>query len=152
MPGRKAFLRRRHVAAAATRRAVIDVIEARRAASGGAPPKAERMGSWTAERFRPQAGDPRRGRYRAAGRALQWLRGAGGPARAAPGPAAPNADVSRPARSRRSERTSPSEPEWTRNDTCGRYSSYSEGTTADNVSSPGPRTRRGYSEDSRNGA
>ena len=37
-------------------------------------------------------------------------------------------------------------------DTCGRYSGYSEDTTADNVSSPGPRTRRGYSKDSQNGA
>lgn len=37
-------------------------------------------------------------------------------------------------------------------DTCGCYSGYSEDTTADNVSSPGFRTRRGYSEDTQNGA
>jgi len=34
----------------------------------------------------------------------------------------------------------------------GRYSGYSEDTAADNVSSPKPRTRRGYSEDTQNGA
>ena len=34
MPGRRAFLRRRHVAAAATRQVIIDVIEARRARLG----------------------------------------------------------------------------------------------------------------------
>jgi hypothetical protein len=32
-------------------------------------------------------------------------------------------------------------------DTCGCYSGYSGDTTADNVSSPRPRTCRGYSED-----
>ena len=32
-----------------------------------------------------------------------------------------------------------------------RYISYSEDTAADNVSSPKPRTRGGYSEDTRNG-
>ena len=37
---------------------------------------------------------------------------------------------------------------WTRtSDNCGGYSGYSEDTAADNVSSPRPRSRRGYSED-----
>ena len=37
-------------------------------------------------------------------------------------------------------------------DTCGCYSGYSEDTTADNVSSPRLRTRRGYSKDTQNRA
>jgi len=48
-----------------------------------------------------------------------------------------------------SERRSPGKPadgQDTR-DTCGCYSGYSEDATADNVSSPRPRTCRGYSED-----
>ena len=37
---------------------------------------------------------------------------------------------------------------WTRpSDNCGGYSGYSGDTAADNVSSPKPRSRRGYSED-----
>ena len=48
----------------------------------------------------------------------------------------PSSDLAGPAR------------EWTRTcDTCGGYSGYSEDTAADNVSSPKPRTCRGYSED-----
>jgi hypothetical protein len=75
------------------------------------------------------------------------------PARAVPGPAAPSAGgepaseaAALPGGPRPASRSGPE------HDTCGRYSGYSEDTTADNVSSPGPRTRRGYSKDSQNGA
>ena len=44
-----------------------------------------------------------------------------------------------------SQRRSPGKP--TDGDNCGGYSGYSEDTSVDNVSSPRPRSRRGYSED-----
>jgi hypothetical protein len=179
MPGRRAFLRRRHVAAAAMRRAIIDVIEARRARFGvmrrrrpsarASWPRSDSgrrrviptrsvSSPWPNASAAARRGRPPPRRLPASRRApahggsvRSELRSSPGrsarPARAVPGPAAPSAGRSRPARSRRSERTSSSEPEWTRNDTCGRYSGYGEDITVDNVSSPGPRTRRGYSED-----
>ena len=79
MPGRRAFLRRRHVAAAATRQVIIDVIEARRARLGV-------MRRWrpSARASRPRSDSgrrqviPVRGGTEPPAWALRCLRGAGG--------------------------------------------------------------------------
>jgi hypothetical protein len=55
----------------------------------------------------------------------------------------------RPASLRCSQRRSPGKP--TDGDNCGGYSGYGEDTAVDNVSSPRPRSRRSYSEDTRIG-
>ena len=185
MPGRRAFLRRRHVAAAATRQVIIDVIEARRArlgvmrrwrpsarasrprsdsgrrqvipVRGGTEPPAGRSGACAARAAAATAPlcEPQSPAHSGSGRSEprpspETL----GPPKLEPSPARQHQAPTGAGQRGRGALSGPrpasrSGPE---HDTCGRYSGYSEDITADNVSSPGPRTRRDYSEDSQNGA
>jgi hypothetical protein len=183
MPGRRAFLRRRHVSAAAAggvrdrliaaRLTRVRVVRPLKAGPTGELAATERYrvagGRSGTDGIEPLAKTPAPARCvrtrlpaplclrPAQSLCPSWIRTIAAttvirnaqPPRSpgtVPCPAAPGADgAGQRARDARS-RTCPAN--WSGpGKTCGGYSGYGEDTAADNVSSPKPRTCRGYSED-----